>query len=141
MGGWASVHALTDVTGFGLLGHALEMAHASRAVLRIAPGAIPLLPRAAQWARDGLVTGASARNWASVADWVELAPDLPQWSCDLLTDPQTSGGLLVAVAPDRAADGLAAIRAAGFAEAAVIGRVDNGPGPGRVVVAGPQAAG
>jgi selenide,water dikinase len=136
LGEQAEVHALTDVTGFGLLGHALEMARASSTVLEIGAGAAPLLPRAAEWARSGRVTSASARNWASVADGVELPAELPQWRRDLLTDPQTSGGLLVAVAPNAAEEVLHTIQAAGFAEAAVIGRVTPAAGLGRVVVTG-----
>jgi selenide,water dikinase len=133
LGDLAEVHALTDVTGFGLLGHALEMARASKVRLEIDAGALPLLPRAAEWARSGRVTGASARNWASVAADVDLPPGLEQWPRDLLADPQTSGGLLVAVAPDASQGTLQAIRAAGFAEAAVIGRV-GGTGAGRVAI-------
>jgi len=140
LGGMAQVHALTDVTGFGLLGHALEMARASGAVIEVDAAAVPLLARAAEWARAGRVTGASARNWASVADEVAVPADLAQWQRDLLTDPQTSGGLLVAVAPDAAADTLHAIRTAGFAEAVLIGKVRH-DGQARVIVTDSEATG
>lgn len=120
------VHALTDVTGFALLGHALEMARGSGAELVIDAGAVPLLPSARALAEAGHVTGASARNWASVGDGVRLPEGLPQLTRDLLTDPQTSGGLLVAVASTAAEATLALIRGEGFAAAAIIGAVREG---------------
>ena len=134
LGGLKEVHALTDVTGFGLAGHALEMARASQVLLDIDADALPLLPRAAEWARAGKVTGASARNRDSAADGLACSPGLPQWQLDLLSDPQTSGGLLVAVAGAAAQETLALIREHGFAQAAVIGRVVEGAG--RVMVNG-----
>lgn len=127
-----AVHALTDVTGFGLLGHALEMARASHVALALDPAALPLLARAEEFARGGAVTGASGRNWASVAEGVDLAAGVPQWRRDILTDPQTSGGLLAAVAPEAAGTVLGRIRAAGFDRAAVVGRATQGA-PGVIV--------
>jgi len=121
LGTLGEVHAITDVTGFGLLGHALEMARASGTLLAIDPAAVPLLPRADEWARAGTVTGASARNWASVADGADLPLSMDAWQRDLLADPQTSGGLLVAVEADAAPRVLETIRAQGFAQAAIIG--------------------
>jgi len=120
------VHAMTDVTGFGLLGHGLEMARGSKLALVIDAGAIPLLARAAELARRGFVTGASQRNWASYGAEVELPAGLDDWQRQLLTDPQTSGGLLVSVAPARADAVVNAIRTAGYPAAAVIGRVERG---------------
>jgi len=120
------VHAMTDVTGFGLLGHGLEMARGSKLTLVIDAGAIPLLARAAELARRGFVTGASQRNWASYGAEVELPAGLDDWQRQLLTDPQTSGGLLVSVAPARADAVVNAIRTAGYPAAAVIGRVERG---------------
>ena len=103
------VHAMTDVTGFGLLGHGLEMARGSRLRLVIDAGAVPLLTRAADLARQGFVTGASQRNWTSYGDDGRAAGRTsPDWQRHLLTDPQTSGGLLVAVAAPRAAETLLA---------------------------------
>src|SRR5271154_4565587 len=87
----SAVHAITDVTGFGLLGHALEMARGSGATLDIRYDRIPLLSEAAVLVRDGYATGASARNWASYGDGIVLPPDMPDWQRTLLTDPQTSG--------------------------------------------------
>lgn len=122
----AEVHAMTDVTGFGLLGHLLEMARgASRAVdLRIAD--VPVLPGAAALAQSGLRTGASTRNWASYGAEVRLPVPLPDWQRDLLCDPQTSGGLLLAVAPEAVPTVLSQLREAGFAQAAEIGIFSQG---------------
>lgn len=123
-----AVHALTDVTGFGLLGHALELARGSGVGVEIDAASAPLLPGVEALVRDGVRTGASARNWASYGEAVDLPPDLPEWRRDLLTDPQTSGGLLVSVAADAAEDVLARVRAAGFDAAAIVGRVVEGAG-------------
>ena len=123
----AAVHAITDVTGFGLLGHSLEMARGAGLTLRIDLARVPLLGEASSLAEQGFATGASERNWASYGEAVDLPPDLPAWRRKLLTDPQTSGGLLVACAPE-AADRLAReIRAAGYPRADVIGVAEAGP--------------
>jgi selenide,water dikinase len=130
----AEVHALTDVTGFGVLGHALEMARGSGLAIEIRVGDIPLLSGVADLAQEGFVTGASHRNWASYGAEVQLPSDLPDWRRHLLTDPQTSGGLLVACAADRA-DAIAAfIRDAGYPAASVIGQAERGA-PGIHVMA------
>jgi selenide,water dikinase len=121
-----SVHGMTDVTGFGLLGHGLEMARGSRLRLVLEAPALPLLGRAADLARDGFVTGASQRNWASYGSEVKLPPAMPDWQRQLLTDPQTSGGLLVAVADADAETVLGKIRDAGYAAARIIGRTERG---------------
>lgn len=123
-----AVHALTDVTGFGLLGHALEMARGSGLGIEIDGGRVPLLPGVEALVRDGVRTGASTRNWASYGEGVDLPAGLPDWRRDLLTDPQTSGGLLVSVAADQAEAVVAQVRAAGFKAAAVVGRVVEGAG-------------
>jgi len=124
----AGVHAITDVTGFGLAGHALELARGAGLGVTIEWSKVPLLEGVAGMARDGLVTGASARNWIGYGVEVELAPNLPPLARDLLTDPQTSGGLLVSCAPEAAAAVLALFRAEGFDGAAVIGKVEAGVG-------------
>ncbi|MGB3867806.1 MAG: selenide, water dikinase SelD [Xanthobacteraceae bacterium] len=121
-----AVHAITDVTGFGLLGHGYEMARESGLTLAIDANAVPLFSRAADLARDGFITGASKRNWASYGASVVLPPDMPQWRRDLFTDPQTSGGLLVACAPERADAVLKTVIDAGFASAKIIGRAEAG---------------
>lgn len=126
LGADPAVHALTDVTGFGILGHGLEMARASALTLEIDADALPLLSRAVEFAQNGIVTGASGRNWESVKDGVALPPDLQQWQRDLLTDPQTSGGLLVALHPAAAPRLLERIRAEGFADATIVGRAVAG---------------
>ena len=134
----AAVHALTDVTGFGLLGHGLELARGAGLTLVVDADALPFLPEAAALARDGFVTGASYRNWAAFGDAVELPKDFPDWRRHLLTDPQTSGGLLIACEAGQAEAILARIRAAGFSEAARIGRVEAGPA--RIRIAPPAQA-
>jgi len=121
------VHAMTDVTGFGLLGHALEMARASHLTLSIKTTDLPLLSEAAELAKAGLVTGASARNWASYGPDVDLPTGYAQWRRDLLTDPQTSGGLLLACAPQRAAAIAAMVQKSGFPAARIIGHSEAGP--------------
>jgi selenide, water dikinase len=121
-----AVHALTDVTGFGVLGHALEVCRGSGLAAEIRFADLPLLPGVAALTRAGVRTGASARNWTSYGEGVRLSPALPPEARDLLTDPQTSGGLLVSVAPEAASEALAAIRAQGFERAVVIGRLSEG---------------
>jgi selenide, water dikinase len=130
----AAVHALTDVTGFALLGHGLEMARCSGLTLVIHAGDLPLLSEAASLSQQGLVTGASIRNWASYGHDVMLPGSLPDWQRHLLTDPQTSGGLLVSCAPDHAARVLQTIIAAGYPAARVIGHAEAGPPRIRVIV-------
>lgn len=122
----SDVHALTDVTGFGILGHGLEMARASGVTLSIALSRLPFLLEAEALARDGFVTGASRRNWESYGAEVSLPDGLSDWQRSLLTDPQTSGGLLVACAPDRADAIAATIRDAGYPFARVIGHAEAG---------------
>jgi selenide,water dikinase len=122
----AAVHAITDVTGFGLLGHSLEMARGAGLAVTVRAGDLAFLTEAERLAQQGFVTGASGRNWASYGDSVVLPADFPQWRRDLLTDPQTSGGLLVACAPERAEAILGTIVAAGHPHARIIGHVDAG---------------
>ena len=121
------VHAMTDVTGFGLLGHALEMARGAGLTVALDPGAAPVLAGAQALAQAGVRTGASARNWESYGEEVDGAQGLEGWRRDLLCDPQTSGGLLVAVSPEAAGAVLERVRTAGFAQAAQVGRMEAGP--------------
>jgi selenide,water dikinase len=121
------VHALTDVTGFGLAGHTLEVARGAGLRAVIDWSRVPLLDGVAAMAADGFVTGASGRNWAGYGADVTLAPGLPTVAKDLLSDPQTSGGLLVSCAPGAVDAVLQVFRDGGFAEVAVIGRVEAGP--------------
>ncbi|SNR50056.1 selenide, water dikinase SelD [Paracoccus sediminis] len=124
----SGVHAMTDVTGFGLAGHALEMARGSGCALHLDWAAMPLLADARDLAAGGYVTGASGRNWASYGSDVALPDSFADTDRALLTDPQTSGGLLIACAEDTVDSALAIFRDHGFAEAAVIGRAVEGPG-------------
>jgi selenide,water dikinase len=122
----SGVHAMTDVTGFGVLGHGLGMARGSGLRFVLKSENIPLLPRAIELAQQGFVTGASGRNWESYGAAVALAPDCPLWRRQILTDPQTSGGLLVACAPERADTLLRTIRSAGYSSASIIGEMRAG---------------
>jgi len=117
-----AVHALTDVTGFGLLGHLLEMCRGANLGADIAFDDIPLQPGVLELAAAGFVTGASRRNFDSYGGDVALDARLGERERALLTDPQTSGGLLVACAPDAVDDVIAIFRREGFADAAPIGR-------------------
>ena len=119
------VHAMTDVTGFGLAGHALEMARGSDCTLRIDWSAVPLLDGARNLASAGYVTGASGRNWASYGSEVTFARDMAAVDQTLLCDPQTSGGLLVSCAASAADEVRAVFHRHGFG-AAVIGQAEAG---------------
>jgi selenide,water dikinase len=120
------VHAMTDVTGFGLLGHALEMARGAGVTVRLRLDDLPLLAQAESLVQAGYSTGASTRNWASYADAVVLPDGLAEWRRRLLTDPQTSGGLLVACDAGAAPALLARIRPHGDPQARIIGSVERG---------------
>ena len=122
----AGVHAVTDVTGFGLLGHALEMCRGAGLAAEIDAESAPLLPGAEALARSGLRTGASTRNWASYGADVDAPAGLEDWRRDLLCDPQTSGGLLIAVDPAAAEAVVALARREGFSGAAIVGRMATG---------------
>ncbi|MGU3657043.1 MULTISPECIES: selenide, water dikinase SelD [unclassified Methylobacterium] len=128
-----AVHALTDVTGFGILGHGLEIARGAGLTLTLEADALPLLPQAEALARAGAVTGASHRNWSAFGEAVDLPEGFPDWRRHILTDPQTSGGLLVTCSADRADALLARIRSAGYPAAARIGRIEAGPARIRVM--------
>ena len=122
----ASVHAMTDVTGFGLLGHALEIARASGLCARIDMARAPLLDDVEQLARTPYRTGAAVRNWDSYGSEVVVADSLAEWRRDVACDPQTSGGLLVAVDPASAQQVLDLFHDAGFDRAAIIGEMVSG---------------
>jgi selenide,water dikinase len=117
------VHAMTDVTGFGLLGHLLEMCRGSGFGAHLSMRQVPLLPNVLARAAGGCVTGASARNWSSYGDDVRLDAHLEEVHKALLCDPQTSGGLLLACTQEAVPQALGILRRHGFAEAAVIGMV------------------
>jgi len=130
------VHAMTDVTGFGLLGHLLEMCRGSGLAAAVPAVQVPLLSATARLAQDGLRTGAAARNWQSYGEAVETDAAITGWERDVLCDPQTSGGLLVAVAPDAAEAVLALLREHGFGLAAAIGTLSAGAPRVRVLAEG-----
>jgi selenide,water dikinase len=121
-----AAHAITDVTGFGLLGHALEMARGSGTTVNIDFDRIPLLNQTISLVESGHATGASGRNWASYGDAIVLPPAMPPWQRTVLTDPQTSGGLLVACASASAENICASIKAAGNPLARIIGSISSG---------------
>ncbi len=127
LSGMEGVHAVTDVTGFGLAGHALEMARGAGLGIEIDTPALPLLVGVEALARAGVRTGASSRNMDSYGESLDIPHGFPSHRLDILTDPQTSGGLLIAVAADRAGAVLALTHKGGFDQAAVIGRVVEGP--------------
>ena len=121
------VHAITDVTGFGLAGHALEMARGSSCTVHIDWHKVPLLSGVRELAAQGMVTGASVRNWAGYGQDVQLPAGFPPQDQALLTDPQTSGGLLVACSPESVDQVLATFMAHGFDRASVVGHMASGP--------------
>jgi selenide,water dikinase len=129
----ADVHAMTDVTGFGLLGHSLELARGAGASLEISYARIPFLAEAEALAQAGYVTGASRRNWESYGHEVILPQGLPEWRRALLTDPQTSGGLLIACEARCAQFIRDSVEAAGYPWARIIGSVRSGGPTVRIV--------
>ncbi len=127
------VHAVTDVTGFGLAGHLLEVCKGSGLRATVNYADLPLLARAGEFVEAGLMTGASGRNWASYGDKVSLAAGLDSSAQTLLSDPQTSGGLLVSCAPDTVTEVLSLFLQHGFSHVSVIGEMAEGE-PGIAVV-------
>ncbi|MCU0968041.1 MAG: selenide, water dikinase SelD [Rubrivivax sp.] len=128
------VHAVTDVTGFGLAGHALEIARGARCEVVVDWRAVPLLPGVRALAAQGFVTGASGRNWAGYGADVVLPDAFAPEDRALLTDPQTSGGLLVSCDAGAVDQVLAVFRRHGFAQAAVVGRIGAARGSPRLSV-------
>jgi selenide,water dikinase len=117
----AGVHALTDVTGFGLAGHLLELCRGAGLGAALEWRDIPVIEDAVEHVKAGVFTGASTRNWAGYGKEVSLAPGMEEWQQRVLTDPQTSGGLLVACAPHSEQDVLAVFHRSGFEDARRIG--------------------
>ena len=124
------VHALTDVTGFGLAGHLLEICRGSKLSAEVAFSDLPLLADAVSFVKEGIATGASDRNWKGYGQDVVLPAGAAEWQKKLVTDPQTSGGLLVACAPEAEAAVLAEFSKRGFAQARRIGKLR--PGEARI---------
>jgi selenide,water dikinase len=128
------VHALTDVTGFGLAGHALEIARGADCTVHLDWANVPLLGGVRALAAQGMVTGASGRNWAAYGAEIALPEAFSDTDRALLSDPQTSGGLLVSCTPESLDGVLAIFTRHGFGQAAVVGRIEV-PGAARLVVA------
>jgi len=126
LGGMDCVHALTDVTGFGLLGHLLEMSRGSSLSGEISFDQVPLLSAALPLIQQGIGPGAIERNLESYGRDIHFADNIVHWQQRLLADPQTSGGLLVAVSPESVDEVLARFNQAGFAQASVIGTMKSG---------------
>ena len=125
LGAMSPVHAITDVTGFGLAGHLLEMCRGSGLGAEVRFDALPVIAEALDWVKQGVATGASERNWKGYGHEVDFQGE--DWKRKLLSDPQTSGGLLVACAPEAEKSVMEIFRQQGFAEARAIGRLVAGP--------------
>ncbi len=127
------VHACTDVTGFGLIGHALEMIEGSATGMRIFASAVPFFPEVRPFAEEGIVPGGLIRNRKYREAQIEVGENCPAWLVDILFDPQTAGGLLIALAPGEAERLLARMHTAGITEAAIVGEVIASPA-GKIVL-------
>lgn len=127
------VHALTDITGFGLAGHLLEMARGAKCTVRLNWPQVPLLPGVKELASQGCVTGASGRNWQGYGNEVSVPSHFSGLDQNLMTDPQTSGGLLVACDRNSVDEVLAIFKQHGFEHAAVVGHVESQQTHGLVV--------
>ena len=128
----AGVHALTDVTGFGLAGHLLEICRGSKLEAQVDFDSLPVIEEALEGVKAGVATGASERNWKGYGKDVHFNVGAPDWQQKLITDPQTSGGLLVACAAEAEAAVMAAFAQRGFTTAAKIGSLRAGPAQIRV---------
>lgn len=135
LAGMAGIGAVTDITGFGLLGHLLEVARASGLSAKLTMSAIPLLDQVAELAAQGCITGASGRNWSAYGHDVTLLDGVSVTQQNLLCDPQTSGGLLVSVRPDAVPAVLDLFHQSGFQYASVIGELVQAAGAPRIIVA------
>jgi selenide,water dikinase len=125
--------AATDVTGFGLLGHLRNMTAASEVTARVFLDRVPVLPAALEYVRSGIAPGGTHANRRFLADWVTYAEGVEKEEQLILVDAQTSGGLLVAVDPGRAAGILSALASAGVKDAAIVGEIEAG-GAGKIIV-------
>lgn len=124
----SGVHALTDVTGFGLAGHLLEMCRGAKVQGQVTWADVPLIPEAVVFAQQKVVTGASGRNWTGYGAEVTLPAEMEDWQKNLLTDPQTSGGLLLACSPEIEQEVLRLFKEHGFEDARKIGSIAEGQG-------------
>ncbi|MEW5974405.1 MAG: selenide, water dikinase SelD [Acidobacteriota bacterium] len=129
----ARAHALTDVTGFGLLGHLRNITAESRVSARVGLEQVPVLPAAWEYVHAGIAPGGTHANWRFLNDWVSYAPELGKEEQLVLCDAQTSGGLLAAIPPEEAISLIQQLHAAGLRQAAIIGRIEEGTA-GRISV-------
>jgi len=129
----AEVHACTDVTGFGLLGHACEMIEGTDVGMTIHSSAVPFFPEAKELAEMGMIPGGLHRNREFRLNMVEFGESVPQFMSDILFDPQTSGGLLISVPGSEVESLLERMHKEGIEEAAIIGEVMAEP-RGRIIV-------
>jgi selenide,water dikinase len=123
----AEIHACTDITGFGFLGHALEMAEGSGIGMRIRASEVPYFQGIRPFVEEGLVPGGLIRNRKFREKQLDVGPGCPEWLIDILFDPQTAGGLLISLPPDTAKELLGKMHAAGIKEAAIVGEVIPAP--------------
>jgi len=123
-----SVHALTDVTGFGLAGHLLELCRGAKLSAQIQWDSIPVVSEAVKLVKEGIFTGASPRNWLGYGHEIQLASHIEDWQQNLLSDPQTSGGLLISCSREATEQVLNILSADGFTQARVIGQFVQGSG-------------
>ena len=123
-----SVHALTDVTGFGLAGHLLELCRGAKLSAQIQWDSIPVIAEAVKLVKEDIFTGASPRNWLGYGHEIQMASHLNAWQQNLLSDPQTSGGLLISCSPEATEQVIEILRADGFMQAQKIGRFTEGSG-------------
>ena len=123
----AGVHACTDITGFGLLGHACQIAQNSRVAMKIDSASVPVFTEVAEFARAGLCPGGLHRNKEFYGKMVEFSKQVPDYTQDILFDAQTSGGLLISLAPENAKPLVTRLRKAGITDAAIIGEVISKP--------------
>ena len=124
----SDVHALTDVTGFGLAGHLLEMSRGASLRAHLNWSDVPVIAEAVGFVKEDIFTGASTRNWQAYGREVSFGSDIQPWQQHLMTDPQTSGGLLIACAPAAKDRVLDLLHRSGFHEARAIGHFGAGEG-------------
>ena len=127
------VHALTDVTGFGLLGHLRNVTSASRVHARIWTDAVPIISAAREYVRRGIAPGGTHANWRFLSEWVTYEDGISEEEQLLLCDAQTSGGLLACVSRDESHSLVRALQNAGVEMAALVGQIEEGP-PGKITV-------
>jgi selenide,water dikinase len=130
----SDIHACTDITGFGLLGHAMEMIEGTKTGMKIYSAAIPYFEGIQELVKMGIIPGGLIRNRKYRQRQIEKGPSCPEWMVDLLFDPQTSGGLFISLPEAGAQELLAEMVKAGLEDAAIVGEVVSTP-PGKIIIA------